>query len=199
MQTSGARDMRPRSISAEVGSFCLKHSVRLFCKQMMTLTREVAQNRWLLIPPKLKRLARKMIVEPTQDLKFDLDFALQLMGSFERGEGCKRPTSSLLDNWMTWPLTISLGDIMASHVLLLQSFELERKVREVLEDYIEAFQKKNGLQGLCTSKELQDESLLPEATSCWPLGDEYMDLTRCLRSLKTSHPSKIHMRRVEQD
>lgn len=95
---------------------------------MTTLTREVAQSRWLSIHPKLKHLAKKMIVEPTQDLKLDLDYALQLMGSFERVEGCKRPESSLLSNWMTWPLTISLGDIMASHVMLLQSFQLKRKV-----------------------------------------------------------------------
>lgn len=155
---------------------------------MITLSRELAQNRWLLIHPRAKYLARKLILEPTQELELDLDFALELMGGFERGEGCKRPERTLLGYWRTWPHTTSLGDIMASHVLILESFELEREVRVVLEDYIEAFEKENGLEGLCTSKELQGESFSPGATSCWPLGDEYMNLAKGLRTLKISHP-----------
>ena len=148
------------------------------------LVREMARGRWLLVDPRDKYLVRKMVLEPIQYFEMDLNFALELIGRFERGDGCSRPESTLLGYWMTWPYTTDLGDIIASHGFLLQKFDLEIEVRLVLEDYFVTFQKEKALEELCTSKELQEESLLPGPTSCWPLSDEYIDLARGLRAFE---------------
>jgi hypothetical protein len=81
---------------------------------------------------------------------------------------------------------LDLGDTIASHALLLHSLELKKDVALFLEDSIAEFQKSQGLVGLRTSEELQEESLTPGKTCCWPLSDGYMDLARGVRELRTS-------------
>jgi hypothetical protein len=156
------------------------------CALVQNLEREMARSRWLLIHPRDKYLVKKMVLEPVQDYHLDLNFVLEVLGRFRRSQDCRRPGSTLLDHWITSPHTTDLGDAIASHSLLLQSFVLEDEIRLVIEDYIAAYQKRTGLEELCTSKELQEESLVPGVTCCWPLSDGYMDLARGLRTLKTS-------------
>lgn len=156
------------------------------CALVQNLEREMARSRWLLIHPRDRYLVKKMVLDPVQRYNMNLDFVLEALGRFKRGQNGRRPESTLLDHWMTSPHTTDLGDTIASHSLLLQRFMLEDEVRLVLEDYVAAFQKREGLEELCTSKELQEESLVPGSTCCWPLSDGYMNLARGLRALKKS-------------
>ncbi|KAF2440463.1 hypothetical protein P171DRAFT_489175 [Karstenula rhodostoma CBS 690.94] len=156
------------------------------CALVQNLEREMARNRWLLIHPRDKYLVEKMVLDPVRIYRMNLDFVLEVLGRFKRGQDCCRPESTLLDHWKTSPHTTDLGDAIASHSLLLENFRLREEVRLVLEDYVPAFQKRKGLKELCTSKELQEESLVPGRTCGWPLSDGYMDLARGLRALKTS-------------
>jgi len=162
---------------------------RALVAEMSTLVRnlekEITRNRWLLVHKRDKDLAEKIVLEPVEDLGMNLDFVLEVLGRYERVEGRRRPESTLVDYWMSPPST-DLGDAIASHALLLQSFVLGKEARFVLEDYIATFQREKGLEELCTSKELQEESLSLEKACGWPLSDGYMDLARGLRGLKTS-------------
>jgi hypothetical protein len=157
------------------------------CALVQNLEREMARSRWLLIHPRDKYLVEKMVLEPVLKYHLDLDFVLEVLGRFKRGQDCRGPESTMLDHWKTSPHTTDLGDTIASHYLLLQRFVLGEEVRAVLGDYVAAFQKRKGLEELCTSKELQEESLVPGKTCCWLLSDGYMDLARGVRALRTSH------------
>ncbi|KAL5448966.1 hypothetical protein PMIN07_004124 [Paraphaeosphaeria minitans] len=158
------------------------------CTLVRNLQSIMARNRWLLVHPRDKLLVEKMVLEPIRDLELNLDFVLELLGRYNRyyGYGSRRPESTLLDFWTTSPRATDLADVIASHALLLQDLVLVKEMRQVLEEYIAEFQKKNGLEELCTSSELQEESLRSGATCCWPLSDGYMDLARGLRTLGTS-------------
>ena len=171
------------------------------CALIQNLEREMARSRWLLIHPRDKYLVERMVLDPVQEYHMNLDFVLEVLGRFERSQDCRRPGRTLLDHWKTSPYTTDLGDAIASHSFLLQSFALEDEVRLVLEDYVAAFQKREGLEELCTSKELQEEALVPGVTCCWPLSDGYMNLARGLRALRTSgvihdpyEPSRTRLR-----
>ncbi|KAF9741845.1 hypothetical protein PMIN01_01384 [Paraphaeosphaeria minitans] len=158
------------------------------CILVRNLQSIMARNRWLLVHPRDKLLVEKMVLEPIRDLELNLDFVLELLGRYNRyyGYGSRRPESTLLDFWTTSPRATDLADVIASHALLLQDLVLVKEMRQVLKEYIAEFQKKNGLEELCTSSELQEESLRSGATCCWPLSDGYMDLARGLRTLGTS-------------
>ena len=129
---------------------------RALVAEMSTLVRnlekEVTRNRWLLVHKRDEDLAEKIVLEPVEDLGMNLDFVLEVLGRYERVEGRRRPESTLVDYWMSSPPSTDLGDAIASHTLLLQSFVLEKEVRFVLEDYIATFQREKGLEELCTSK-----------------------------------------------
>ncbi|KAL1592794.1 hypothetical protein SLS60_011210 [Paraconiothyrium brasiliense] len=174
LDSSSIWDQEGRKLVAEI------------CALVQNLEKEMARSRWLLIHPRDRYLVRKMVLEPVQKFHLNLDFVLEVLGRFKRGHDCRRPESTLLDHWAKSPLTTDLGDIIASHSLFLESLPLDEEARLVLEDYVAAFQKREGLEELCTSEKLQEESLVPGRTCCWPLSDGYMDLARGLRALKTS-------------
>jgi hypothetical protein len=178
LDSSSIADKKGRILAAEL------------CALVQDLEREMACSRWLLVHPRDKYLVERMVLEPVQEIHLNLDFVLEVLGRFKRGQDGGRPESTLLDHWMTSPHSTDLGDTIASHSLFIQSLVLKEEVRVVLEEYVAAFQKRKGLEELCTSKELQEESLVSGVTCCWPLSDGYMDLARGLRALKTS--SVIH-------
>lgn len=120
-----------------------------------------------------------------------LTMFLEILRQYMRVEGCRRPESTLVDYWMPSSSSTDLGDTTASHALLLRSLRLETEVHLILEDSITTFQKKKRLEELCTSKELQEESMFsPVKTCCWPLSDTYINLARGSRGLQTS--GKMH-------
>ncbi|KAF2785538.1 hypothetical protein K505DRAFT_369087 [Melanomma pulvis-pyrius CBS 109.77] len=173
-----------------------------FSALIQNLQKEMSHDRWLLVCGRDKNLMKKLVLEPVKDLDLNLDYALEVLGRYKRVEGCRRPESTLVDYWMLSSSSTDLGDTIASHALLLQSFELETEVHLILEDSITTYQKEKGLEELRTSKEMQEESVLSLAkTCCWPLSDEYMDLARGLRGLQKSgemhdpfEPSRTRLR-----
>jgi hypothetical protein len=157
------------------------------CALVQNLEKEMTRNRWLLIHPRDKSLVIKMVLKPVEEYRLDLAFVLELLGRFNRDRGCRGPESTLLDYWKTSPRTTDLGDILASHALLLKGLKLREEVRRVMEEDFAAFLRDNRLEELCTSRGLQEASLLPGPTYCWPLSGGYMELARGLKASKTSN------------
>ena len=158
----------------------------------------LAGNRWLFIHEKDKELVRKLVLLPVQARGMNLDYVLEVLGRYECTEGygvkgCRVAKKTLLDYWMPlYPRNqpkdeatmLDLGDTLASHTLLLHSLRLERKINLVFEESISTFWKEKGLEGLQTSKELQEESLSSEEKCCWwPLSEGYINLAKALRGL----------------
>ncbi|KAF2014402.1 hypothetical protein BU24DRAFT_423358 [Aaosphaeria arxii CBS 175.79] len=167
------------SMTNETGRILLKEISAL----VRSFQKEMSRNRWLLIPKREKDLIEKIVLEPVIDFNLNLDYVLELLGRYDRVEGCPRPESTLVDCWLS--RSPKLGDTIASHALIIRNVPLGENVHHVLEDSIIRFQKENGLEGLCTSTELQKESMLSVATMCcWPLSDEYMDLAQGLRVME---------------
>ena len=167
------------------------------CKLVHHLQNELIRNRWLLVRPNKKYLAEAWLLEPVDLLGLDLDFCLELMGRHRRSYGC----STALDFWSASPRATDLGDVIASHTLLIDDMVMEDQVRQLLNDYVEAFQKEKRLQELRTSKEFQDESFASGMTCRWPVSEEYMYLATGLRAFKTDYvihdpyePSRTRMR-----
>lgn len=174
---------RPSSIWCKTGRRLIAETCALVCN----LEQEMAQSRWLLVHPRDKYLVERTVLIPAQEFGMDVDFVLELLGRYKRGPECSKPESTLLTHWMKSPHSTDLGDAIASHSLLLEKCVLEDEVRVVLQDSIAAFQKREGLEAVCTSRELQEESLAPGATCCWPLSDGYVNLARGLRALKPAY------------
>lgn len=170
--------------------------------ELTTLVRNLedalAGNRWLFIHKKDKELVRKWVLLPVQAHGMNLDYVLEVLGRYEctegsRVKGCYVAKKTLVDYWM--PLShrnqpkdeatmLDLGDTLASHTWLLHSLRLGKEMNLVFEESINTFWKDKGLEGLQTSKELQEESLFSGEKCCWwPLSDGYMNLAKVLRGL----------------
>lgn len=155
----------------------------------------MASNRWLLVDGKDKYLANKIILEPVEELRLDIDYVLQVLGRYGRVEGRGVPESTLVGYRMPSspstrprcePSMLDLGDTIASHALLMRSLSFREEVRLVLEDSLVTFQKSRGLEGLRTSDEIQEEALSSGKTCCWTLSDGYMNLAKALRTSRVS-------------
>lgn len=169
---------------------------------IQNLQKEMSHDRWLLVCGRDRDLIKKIVMEPVKDFDLNLDYILEILGRYKRVEGRRRPESTLVNYWMSPSSGTDLGDTIASHALLVQSFGLETEMHLILDDSIATYQKGKGLEELRTSKELQEISVLSLAeTCCWPLSDEYMDLAAGLRGLQSSsekhdpfEPSRTRLR-----
>jgi len=180
------------------------------------LEEALASNRWLFVDKKEKELVRIWVLLPVQARGINLDYVLEVLGRYECTESCgvegyRIAKKTLVDYWM--PLSpndqpkdelimLDLGDTLASHTLLLHSLRLGKKMDLVFEESINTFWKDKGLEGLQTSKKLQEESLSSGEKCCWwPLSDGYMNLAKVLRGLGPSsvmddpfEPSRTRLR-----
>lgn len=173
----------PTSIWDEEGRVMVSE----LCALVHNLEKAMAGDRWLLVHQHDKFLVNQLILKPARELGLDLYFVIEILGRFERSDGRCRPKSTLVDYWMKAKSAseTDVADTIASHGFLLRRCKLDERSRLILEDYITAYLKSKGLEGLKNSRELQDESLREHETSCWPLSDSYMCFTEGLRTLET--------------
>jgi hypothetical protein len=171
--------------SSSIADVEARATITEFTALIRTLSKEMNHHRWLLVGIRDQDLIKKLVLEPVKDENLNLEYVLEIFGRYKRTEGCYRPESTLVDYWMSSSSSTDLGDAIASHVLLLQSLRLDSELHLVIEDSITTYQKARGLEGLRTSEELQEESILSLAeTCCWPLSNVYIDLARGLRGMQ---------------
>lgn len=175
------------------------------CTLVRHLQNDLAQGRWPLLHPTEKLLVERMVLEPAHDLHLDLYFCLELMGRYSRGNGCSRPESTVLDFYAKSPRATDLGDAIASHSQIIYRMIAEEPVRRVLDDYVAAYKKENGLGELRMSEEFQREMFTTSKSSGWPLSKDFMNLADALRSLTTRsdlhdafEPSRTKLRKKQE-
>ncbi|KAH7130809.1 hypothetical protein B0J11DRAFT_262037 [Dendryphion nanum] len=162
------------------------------CNLVRNVAGEVKRHQWRAVHKHDKRLLVKLVVEPANELRIDVGYALEVIGRC--GYRCvevrgSKKIKTMFDFWT--PLfsafqprfttsMLDLGDTLVSHILFISSLRLGKQESLVFDNSIVTFRKTKGLEALRGTKQLQKHTITFGVTY-WPLSDGYSNLATALK------------------